>query len=182
MKGLSQTKEKILKILWEIENPINLKEISEKTGSKIRSTYMHLLGLRKVRYVSLSEGANYTLTESGKEIIGFPKVDENLANRVLSQASPEKSFHFYVSIGQPSGVSSDNLIDFCEKIKSFDITSVEFHAARGDFETWIHSLGDIELAQRLGLISGANLEGEVLRERLYEAIKSRCDELLKKVS
>ena len=182
MRGLSQTKEDILKRLWGIENPVNLKEISEKMGFKIRSTYTHLLGLRKAGYISLTEGAYYTLTESGKEIIGFPKVDENLANRVLSQASPEKSFHFYVSIGQPSGVSSDNLIDFCEKIKSFDTRSIEFHAARGDFESWIHSLGDIELAKRMGLIREENLKGEALREKLYETIESRCDELLKKAS
>jgi len=182
MKGLSQTKENILKILWETETPVNLNEISEKTGSKIRSAYMHLLGLRKAGYVSLSEGAYYTLTESGKERIGFPKVDENLAKRVLSKTSSEKSFHFYVGIGKPLGASSDNLIDFCEKIKSSDIRSVEFHAARGDFETWIHSLGDIELAKRMGRIREANLTGEVLRKRLYETIKSRCDELLKKIS
>jgi hypothetical protein len=182
MKSLSQKKENILKILWEVETPVKLNEISEKTGSKIRSAYMHLVGLRKAGYVSLSEGAYYTLTESGKEMIGFPKVDENLAKRVLSKTSPEKSFHFYAGIGQPSGVSSNNLIDLCEKIKLFDIRSVEFHAARGDFETWIHSFGDIELAMRMGRIREANLAGDVLRKRLYETIRSRCDELLKKVA
>ncbi|MFH0897773.1 MAG: hypothetical protein V1850_07000 [Candidatus Bathyarchaeota archaeon] len=50
--------------------------------------------------------------------------------------------------------------------------------ARGDFESWIHYLGDIELEKRLVLIKELNLIGEALREKLYAALKSRGDELL----
>jgi len=182
MISLSETKAKMLKLLWEFERPVSLKEISEKTGLKIRSANMHLLRLRTEGYVSVSQDGYYTLTESGKEIVGLPKVDESLAKRVLAKTSTEKAFHFYTEISEPLGVSSDNLVDFCDRIKSVDIRSVEFHVERGDFELWVHSLGDVELAKRLRLIREADLCGETLRERLYGVLKSRCEELLAKVA
>jgi len=182
MKSLGQIKEGILRLLWKIEGPLDLRGISEKMGLKARSANMHLLGLRKAGYVSASEDGHYTLTESGKEVIGFPKVDDSLARRVLSKTPPEKAFHFYAGIGQPLGVSSDNLTDFCDKIRWVDIGSVEFHSARGDFELWVHSLGDVELAKRLRLIREENLTGQTLQERLCRVLESRCDELLKRVA
>ena len=57
---------------------------------------------------------------------------------------------------------------------------IEFHLSRGDFENWISSLGDIELARRLRLIREKNLTGEALKEKLHIAIRTRCDQLLKK--
>ncbi len=181
LRSMSQTRENILKLLWKMENPVTLKEISEKIGLKIRSANMHLLRLKMAGYVSKTEDGYYTITEPGKEIIGFPKVDENLAKRILSKTPPEKAFHFYTEIGQPLGVSSDNLIDFCDKIKSVDVRSVEFHMARGDFELWVHFLGDAELAKRIRLIREMSLTGESLRDRIYKILKSKSDELLRKV-
>jgi len=182
MRSLSQMKGNILRLLWEIENPVNLREVSEKTGLENRSANMHLLGLRRAGYVSVLQGGRYTITELGREILGFPKVDENMARRILTKTSPNRAFHFYTAIGQPLEVYSDNLVDFCDEIKTVDIESVEFHTGRGDFELWVHFLGDIELAKRLNLLRKANLTGETLRERVCKTLKYRCDELLRKIA
>jgi len=181
LKNLSEVKKKILKLIWEIRNPVTVPEISEIMGLKVNSVNMHLLGLRKVGLLTKSEGG-YVITEEGKEMIGFPKIDEEKAKRILSKTPLENAFYFYTGINQPLGVFSDNLMDFCDKVRSIDIRSIEFHVARGDFELWLHYLGDIELAKRLRLIKEANLTGEALRERLCETLKSRSDELLERVT
>ncbi len=179
MSKLNQTRETMLRLLWEVDSPMSRREIAQRTGTKARSANMHLLWLRRGGCVSFSGSSNITLTETGREALGFPKVDENLAGKVFATTSPEKAFYFYTGIDQPLGASSDGLVDFCEKINSVDEKSIEFHMARGDFELWVHYLGDIELATRLRLLREENLSGEALRERLYKTVKSRCDELLR---
>ena len=179
MEGVSEPKAKILELLWRVENPLGLREVSDRTGLKARSVNMHLFGLVSLGYASKSEGGSYTITESGKEAIGFPKVDVKFAEKVLSNMPQEKVFHFYSGIGQPAGISSSSLVDFCDKVKTADVKSVEFHMTRGDFERWVHSLGDVELAKRLRLIREEGPKGEALRERLHGALRSRCDRLLK---
>jgi DNA-binding transcriptional ArsR family regulator len=181
MERRGEVKEKILRIIWETENPVTTQEISEKMGLKARSVNMHLLGLRKAGLTIMS-GGGYVITAEGKEIIGFPKIDEETAEKILSKIPQENAFYFYTGIDLPLGVPSDSLTDLCEKIRSIDVRTIEFHMARGDFESWIHHLGDIELEKRLGLIKELKLIGEALREKLYAALKSRCDELLEIVS
>lgn len=181
MKSVNEMRKKILKIIWETGNPITTKEISEKMGLKARSVNMHLLGLRKAGFVMMS-GGGYIMTKEGKEIIGFPKIDKEMAEKILNKTSIENAFYFYTEVDQPFGVPSDSLIDFCEKIRAIDIRSIEFHMARGDFESWIHYLKDIELEIRLRLIKEEKLTGEDLRGKLYAALKSRCDKLLEIVS
>jgi hypothetical protein len=102
---------------------------------------------------------------------------ENDQEKILDKTSPERAFYFYSGIGQFTGLSLDSLADFCDKIRSVDIRSVEFYVARGDFEAWIRYLGDTVLERRLRLIREMELTGEALRERLYKTLRSRCDEL-----
>lgn len=182
LRGISEAKERILELLWKSEVPLDSREVSEKTGLRVRSANMHLLGLSRLGCVSKSENGYHAITESGREAIGFPKVDKVFARKVLRKTSPEKAFHFYSGIDQPTGVSSSNLVDFCETIRTIDIESVEFHAVRGDFELWVHYLGDIELSKRLRLIRQAGLTREALRDRLHKTLRSRCDELHRKAA
>ncbi len=182
MKGLSQAEKEILERLLKAANPISLGQIAEEIGLKVRSANMYLLGLRKAGYVSRTESGYYALTDLGKEAIELPKVEEALAKNILSKTSVEKAFHFYNDINYPLGIWAESLVDFCEKIKSIDLKSIEFHMARGDFELWIHYLGDMDLAKRLRLIRESNLSGEALREEIYRAVNSRCDELRKLMS
>jgi len=180
MGKINKTKEKILEFLWKVERSAGHREIAEKLGLKIRSVNMHLLGLTKLGYTSRSKNGAYKITTSGKEAIGLPKVDAKTAKKILSKTPPEKAFHFYKEIGQPLGVFSDSLTDFHEKLKTIDVKSILFHTSRGDFERWVSSLGDVELAKRLRTIRETGLAGEALRRKLCEAVRSRCDELLKK--
>lgn len=162
--------------------PMGLKEIVKETDLKIRSANMHLLGLRRAGYVFTPEKGSYLLTDSGKEMIGFPRVDEELARKILRKLPPRNAFYFYLDIGKPLGINSDSLDDFCEKIRSINVNSIEFHVARGDFELWVHFLGDVELAKRLRGIKEAGLSGEVLRDKIHEIVKARCEELRKYLS
>jgi hypothetical protein len=182
LKRIGKAKERILGLLWESEAPLDSRGVSEKMGLKIRSVNMHLSALNSLGCVSKSENGYYSITECGREAIGFPKADRDFAEKVLRETLPEKAFHFYSGIGQPMGISSNNLVDFCDTIKAIGIESVEFHAPRGDFELWVHSLGDIELSKKLRLIREEELTGRNLRDRLYKALRSRCDELLRKTA
>lgn len=177
---LNEVKTRILELLWFNENPVHYKQVAEKLNLKPRAVNMHLMGLVKDGYVTKSNAGRYAITSYGREILGFPKIDETLARKVLSKTSKEKAFHFYKTINMPLEISSDNLNDFCEKLKTLDLETIEFHTNRGDFEAWISYLGDIELARRLKLIREENLTGEALRKKIYEAVKFRCDELISK--
>jgi hypothetical protein len=58
-----------------------------------------------------------------------------------------------------------------------DTKSIEFHLPRKDFELWFLGLGDFELAKRMSAIRKSGLLGEDLRRKVYEVVKSRCEEL-----
>jgi len=177
MKSLSKVKMELLQLIWEEKRPMKLKEIAAKIGLKTRSTNAHLLNLKRAGYLSSTGEGYYLLTELGKEVLGFHKVDRESAKKILSKTFPEKAFHFYLGIGKPLNVSADSLLDFCEKIRLVDLESIEFHSQRGDFELWVHFLGDVEFAKRLRMIRESNLSGEALRDTIYKAVKYRCEEL-----
>ena len=113
----------------------------------------------------------------GKQAIGLPKINKNIAHNILRSVSLEKAFHFYYKLDQYSGIYADSLEDFVNKIKVLDLKSIEFHVPRKDFELWISSLGDVELSKKLGLLRAKNLSGENLREDLYQMVGSRYQEL-----
>jgi DNA-binding transcriptional ArsR family regulator len=175
--SVSEIKRKILEILWMTGKPVKVQDIAEKAGLTISSSMMHLLGLRKAGYVSTPEKSYYAITRTGKEAIGLPKLTKEKALHILRELSKEEAFHFYTGIGQYVGVYATSLNDFCDKIQSVNVKSVEFHAPRRDFELWLDSLGDLELAKRMGVIRRTNLSGENLRKKVYESVKSRCEEL-----
>ncbi|MEM2342055.1 MAG: hypothetical protein QXX94_04110 [Candidatus Bathyarchaeia archaeon] len=178
MSGLSRIRMEILRLLWQTNRPMNLKEISERMNLKTHCVNMHLLNLVRGGYVKRSDKL-YVLTDLGKEALGFPSINEKMAKKILSEVPLDKAFHFYRDLDKPLMVYSNSLTDFCEKIKNIDLNSIEFHVYRGDFEVWIHFLGDIELAHRLRLIRELGLSGESLREEVFRAVKLRCDELKK---
>lgn len=178
MSVLSEMDKIILNRIWEIRNPVTIQEISDKAGLNRQTVNIRLQSLRRDGFVTAS-GGGFLISEKGREVIGFPKIDEKKAQEILRKTPLENAFYFYTEVNQPLGVSSDCLTDFCEKIGSIDIKSIEFHIARGEFESWIHFLGDIELEKKIGLIKEANLAGEDLRQNLYVALKARSDELQK---
>jgi len=175
--GGNQVRKKILEMLREAGKPMKSWEIAEKMGMSIPSSTMHLLRLVKAGYVSTPQKGHYAITAHGKEMLGLPKVDRELASRILSSVSSEKAFHFYKDMGQYLHVFASSLNDFCGKIQAVDVKSVEFHVPRRDFELWFQGLGDVELAEKMGQIREMKLSGENLRKKVYETVKSRCETL-----
>lgn len=173
----SQVRRKILEMLWEAGKPMKSWEIAERMEISIPSSTMHLLRLIKAGYVSTPQRGHYAITVHGKEMLGLPKVDRELASRILSPVPSEKAFHFYKGMDQYLQVFANSLNDFCGKIQTVDVKSVEFHVPRRDFELWFQGLGDLELTEKMGQIRRMGLSGENLRKTVYETVRSRCEEL-----
>ena len=56
---------------------------------------------------------------------------------------------------------------------------MQFHMNRGDFEAWLNSLGDTDLAKKVAELKEKNLAGEDLRSQLHEIVEQRYIELAK---
>jgi len=180
--SVSDVKRKVLEVLSKAEKPMKVQDIAEKTGLNVKSSMMHLLWLRKMGYVSMPERNSYSITPRGQQVLSMPKIDKKQAENILRLVPIDKAFHFHTGIGQYLGTYATSLSDFYNKIKTVNVKSIEFHVPRRDFESWIASLGDSELAKKIGTIRLAGLFGENLRQRVYETVKSRYDELSQIVS
>jgi hypothetical protein len=175
--GLIEAKMKILEALWESGTPMKSKDVAQKVGLGPAATTMHLLGLKKTGHVDTPQHGFYGITDLGKEVIGLPKLDRGHAGKILSPVPADKAFHFYTGMHQYTHVIAHSLAEFADKLQRIDIKSVEFHVSRRDFEHWVQSLGDTELAKKLELIRNTHSHGEDLRTRVYETVKHRLDEL-----
>jgi len=175
--SMVEAKMKILEALWEAGTPMKSKDVAQKVGLGVAAATMHLLGLKKSGHVYAPQHGLYAVTERGKEAIGLPKTDRTHATKILSHLPTDKAFHFYTGVHQYAHVIAHSLAEFADKLQKIDVKSVEFHIPRKDFEHWVYSLGDVELAKRLGLIRDMRLHGEDLRTRVYEAVKHRFEEL-----
>ena len=175
----SKIRGKILVGLWATGKPLTLQVIAEKVGLNSSSTMGYLLGLIKAKYVSVPQKHQYAITSLGKQAIGMPQVDKNLASNILQTFPLEKAFHFHYSLNQYSGIHAVSLNEFVDKIRTVDLKSIEFHVPRKDFELWIRSLGAIELAKRMEHIRMKKLSRENLRTEIYQTVNSRCEELKK---
>ncbi len=176
---LSPVKRLVLETMWGLDKPAKAVEIAEEVGLGFPSVMMHIIGLTRMGYVMTPEKGRYIITEKGKRTFGFPEINGEKAQQILEYLPAEKSFHFYADVGKPLNVFAANLQDFCDKISKVDISSIEFHTDRGDFEAWFTAIGDIELGRKTLLIKERRVSGEELRNRLYETVKRRCEELLK---
>ncbi len=175
--SLVEAKKKILEKLWEEKTPMRAKDVAQKLNLAVAATTMHLLGLKKLGYVATPTHSYYAITDLGKEVIGFPRIDKSQATKILGSQTNDKAFHFYTGVHQYTNVLANSLAEFYDKLEKIDIKSIEFHVPRKDFEHWIQSLGDVELAKMLGLIREMRAHGEELRKKTAETIKRRLDEL-----
>ncbi|MDI6903988.1 MAG: hypothetical protein QMD13_00620 [Candidatus Bathyarchaeia archaeon] len=177
--SLSPVKRLILETMWMLDKPARAAEIAKEVGLGFPPVMMHIIGLARMGYVETPEKGYYVITREGKSALGFPEVSGEKAQRILTYLPIEKSFHFYADIGKPLNVYAASLQDFCDKILKVDVGSVEFHVHRGDFEAWFMGLSDVELARKTLLIKEQKASGEELRNKLYEIVKNRCEELAK---
>ena len=176
--SVSSVKKAILEVLWKAGKPVQRESIAERIALPAKSTMGHLLGLIKAEYVSVAKKNYYEITNLGREVLGFPRLDRNQVSNILSPLPLEKAFHFYEGLNRYVGVHADSLDDFCRKILTIDLESIRFHLLRKDFESWFKHLGDMELAKKVSLIREKELFGDALRKELYDAVKSRRDELV----
>ena len=95
-------------------------------------------------------------------------------SKTLRTVPADKSFQFYTSVGNYTGVSASSMKEFMEKINKVNVKSLEFHLGRGDFEKWTAEIlqdqvlpGEIRKLQKTGLM------GERLRGQLYLVVSKR---------
>ncbi|MFZ0965236.1 MAG: hypothetical protein WAN82_01245 [Candidatus Bathyarchaeia archaeon] len=175
----SPVKRLILETMWMLDKPARAADIAKETRLGFPTVMMHIIGLNRMGYLEQREKGYYAITEKGKKTLGFPEINKEKAGEILAYLPIEKSFHFYVDVGKPQNIHAASLQDFGDKILKIDISSVEFHVNRGDFEAWFMGLGDIELARKMLLIKEQKVLGDELRKKLYEIVKNRCEELAK---
>ena len=71
-----------------------------------------------------------------------------------------------------------SLQEFLAAVKAVDISSIQFHTERDDFERWIREvIGDVVLAEKLAAVVKEGLSGEVLRKQIAKLIRSRIRQL-----
>jgi len=175
--SISPVKRLVLETMWMLDKPAKAAEIARETGLGFPQVMMHIIGLTRMGYAEVRDKGYYVITWKGRKALGFPEIDKEKAGGILAYLPVEKSFHFYIDIGKPLNIHAASLQDFCDKILKIDIGSIEFHINRGDFETWFMDLGDMELARKTLLVKEQKMFGEELRQKLYEIVKSRCEEL-----
>jgi len=101
------------------------------------------------------------------------------ALRILRRVPDSNGFFFFTGFGQYTGEYAVSLADFCQKLRTVDLKSVEFHSKRGDFDNWIRTtIGDPYLANEVKKVE-RNFNGEQLRAKLIQIVEARVNELRK---
>lgn len=95
---------------------------------------------------------------------------------VLRMVRDEEAFHFYVTLGQPTGEAARSLPDFLQQIKSVKLESLTFHLERKDIQNWVEkTLGDSKLARQIGRIHPSH--DDRTRTEICATIENRIKEL-----
>jgi len=177
--SISPVKRLVLETMWMINKPTKAVDVAKETRLGFPTVMMHIIGLARLGYLEQREKGYYAITAKGKKALGLPEIDKAKAEEILAYLPMEKSFHFYADMGKPLNIHAASIQDFFDKIMKVDVSSVEFHTYRGDFEAWFTALGDIELARKTLLIREQKIFGEELRKKIYEIVKNRWEELAK---
>jgi Family of unknown function (DUF5752) len=107
------------------------------------------------------------------------KILKNVASNLLRSVPPQNAFYFYRAIGAPTGAAARNLPDFLGILNTIDLTSLQFHLGRGDFENWLKMLGDDTLAKQIATLKERKPRGENLRVQLVDTVQARLSSLQK---
>jgi hypothetical protein len=171
---LSPIKREILEALLLYAKPVKAMQLSKDTEKTFAPVQMHLIGLAKMGYAHTPQKGTYMISREGKKALGLPDTTRELASAILTQLPPDKAFHFFLGIAKPTHIYANGIIEFCRQIPEVNLDSIAFHVNRGDFEAWLRSLGDLELAARVGFLRRRKFCGEELRIRLLEVANNRC--------
>jgi len=171
---------KILKMIYEMKGATP-KELAKKLGEPYTAPDLaaYLKWLERGELLDKVREDPLTYELSGLGLIAVGALPEKARSIFLSVPS-NKRFLFYTGVGPDkfTGISACNLSDLREKVKTVDVKALEFHISRGDMERWVRDvLGDEELAEEIERIRQLNLEGELLRNHILNAINFRINEL-----
>jgi hypothetical protein len=98
--------------------------------------------------------------------------------KLLRAVSFEKGFHFYVSIGNYTGITATSLSEFTMKLQIIPAESIVFHFHRKDFQNWIkYTIGDAALAERISNIRQEQ-SAEDLRKEILKIVEARTAQSL----
>jgi len=175
--SLSPAKYKILESMLLNERPTKATQIAKECGNDFKPVMMHLIWLTRNGYTASPTKGLYTISQKGKEALGVWETSKECAKQLLTKASNEDAFHFYIGMDKPLNLFACGFKDFLEKIQAVDSTSLEFHVNRGDFENWFISLGDAEIAKKMTLLKATGIRGDPLRAKLKEIVENRITEL-----
>ena len=148
-------------------------ELAKETQKEFKQVNMHLLGLIRIGCVKAPEKGLYVITEKGKQTLGIPETTKEKAAAILTYSPHDKAFNFYADVGKPLNLHAHSLRDFANKLEKAELSSIEFHIKRADFEAWFRGLGDEELAKKTALLKQRNVVGENLRRQLHEIVEQR---------
>ena len=107
---------------------------------------------------------------------------ELAAKRLLRRLPAGMGFTFAYDFVRTSDVTVCSLDEFYLALKDIDVSSIQFHAERGDFERWLSQVvGDNILAAQIieAKRSKRKIKGESLRKRILAVTGRRLKELKK---
>ncbi len=108
----------------------------------------------------------------------YTSTADAFARKLLSPVPQDKAFTFHLDMNTPTGKTANSLQAFCESLLEVEPNSITFHLEREDFQNWVNEvIGDKELAPRLSSLKGLTLSPEELKSKVYDVVKTRCDEL-----
>lgn len=153
---------KILKFMTEATGRIDMNAFAHKMdlpSSQMMEQVHQMLKAGFLKKVS----SGYTITEKGKNAL---KSDVPVPATM--------NFHFYNAIGQPNGASAATIREFYTQITKADVTCLEFHLFRGDFENWVReAVNDAFFADELAKIKKTGLKNEDLRKAIIRVAQTR---------
>ena len=98
--------------------------------------------------------------------------------KILRNVEDYEAFYFCRNLGNFTGQKANSLEEFLGKIQGIETESLEFHLSREDFEKWIKlAIGDVQLAESIGLLREQKLDGNELRNRISIIVSKRLTEL-----
>jgi hypothetical protein len=146
----------------EMTGRIDMQEFSQKTSVASDQIIGHLQDLAKTGFVK-KVGGGFALTERGK-----------LAIKAVEELPQNLKFQFYVGFNQPTSEIAGSVEEFRKIVANIDVTSLEFHLCRGDFDNWFKTaVRDPAFVTELSRIRKAQPKCDELRDTLVKALEKR---------
>ncbi len=153
---------KILKFITEATGRIDTNELAQKIGVTSKQLLEQVHDMTKTGFLK-RVGGGYSITEKGKTAL-----------KATRSVSDNEEFQFYNGLDQPASILVSSPKEFAEAVLRAEITSIEFHTYRDDFEKWFRfAVKDTRFADELANIKKTELKGEELRKTIVEATNNQ---------